>query len=213
MEIREISAKTVEEALEVALKELDANREEVEVNIISPGKAGFLGLGAEPARVSVRKLPPSADIATSAMIVLNRILTATRTKTVATLRSANDPQSGGPVIEIEGEDSGLLIGRRGETLRSLQFLVNVIVNHNRTEKARVSLDVEQYRARREKVLQEMALRIASRVVATGRSIPLEPMTPAERRIIHITLADHSGVVTESTGFGSARKVTIVPSGQ
>jgi len=208
METREISAKTVEEALELALRELDASREEVEVNIISPGKAGFLGLGAEPARVSVRKLPPSADAATSAMSVLNKILSGVKTKTVATLRIAHDVESGGPVIEIEGEDSGLLIGRRGETLRALQFLVNVIINSNRSEKTRVSLDVEQYRARRERVLREMAMRVASRVTATRRSITLEPMNAAERRIIHITLADRSDVMTESVGFGNDRKVTV-----
>lgn len=208
METREISAKTVEEALEVALRELDASREEVEVKIISQGKAGFLGIGAEPARVSVRRLPPSADAATSAMSVLNKILNGVKTKAVATLRIANDVESGGPVIEIEGEDSGLLIGRRGETLRALQFLVNVIINSNRSEKTRVSLDVEQYRARREKVLREMAIRVGNRVIATRRSITLEPMNAAERRIIHITLSDHSGIVTESIGFGNDRKVTV-----
>ncbi len=207
--MKEVSAKTVEEAIEVALKELDARRGEVEVNIISQGKpGGFLGLGSEPARVRVSKIPASASKAALAMEVLNHIQTSMGTRTLATLRIAHDPETGGPVIDIEGEDSGLLIGRKGETLRALQFLVNLVVNRDSTERVRVLMDVEQYRARREATLHEMALRVATRVVATGRSVSLEPMTAAERRVIHLALADHPQVSTQSSGFGDSRKVTI-----
>ena len=127
METREVSAKTVEEAIEVALKELDASREEAEVEILTQGKPGFLGIGSEPARVRVRRLLPSQNSASVALEVVNKILAGTGVRILATLRSAHDPETGGPVIDITGDDSGLLIGRRGETLRALQFIVNLLV--------------------------------------------------------------------------------------
>ncbi len=130
---------------------------------------------------------------------------------MATLRSAHSPDSGGPVIDIAGEDSGLLIGRRGETLRALQFLVNLAVrNRLNGEDVRVILDVERYRERRHNSLHEMALRVADRVASSGRAISLEPMPAAERRVIHMALADHPRVSTESAGFGESRQVTVAP---
>ncbi len=211
MEQRTMSGRTVEEAIEVALKELDADRDEVEVEILSRGKPGFLGFGAEPARVSVRKLTSVGNAASLALDVLNKILARSGVQTLTMLRSAHDPDSGGPVIDITGEDAGLLIGRRGETLRALQYIVNLAVKNTLKDvDVRVSLDVERYRERRNNSLHEMALRVAERVAGTGRAIPLEPMPAAERRIIHIALADHPRVTTESSGVGEIRKVTISP---
>jgi len=111
-------------------------------------------------------------------------------------------------MDIEGEDSGLLIGRRGETLRALQFIVNLVVGQ-RTD-GRVVLDVEGYRERRYASLRALATRVAERVSDTGRSFTMEPMSPNERRIIHVTLADHPQISTESTGLGESRKVTVHP---
>ena len=211
MEQRTMSGRTVEEAIEVALKELDADRDEVEVEILSRGKPGFLGFGAEPARVSVRKLTSVGNAASLALDVLNKILARSGVQTLTTLRSAHDPDSGGPVIDITGEDAGLLIGRRGETLRALQYIVNLALKNTLKDvDVRVSLDVERYRERRNNSLHAMALRVAERVAGTGRAIPLEPMPAAERRIIHIALADHPRVTTESSGVGEIRKVTISP---
>ena len=126
-----------------------------------------------------------------------------------TLRSANDSESGGPIIDLSGEDSGLLIGRRGQTLQALQFLVNLIVR-KQFEGVRVVLDVENYRQRRESQLRDMATKVAERVSQTKRSITLEPMPPGDRRIIHTSLSEHPSVTTESTGDGEGRKVTILP---
>ena len=126
------------------------------------------------------------------------------------MRAAHDPEAGGPVIDLSGEDSGLLIGRRGLTLQSLQFLVNLIVRKQFGEDVRVILDVEGYRKRRESSLRDMAAKVASRVVQSNRSVTLEPMSPADRRIIHTTLAEFPGVSTESMGVGDNRKVTIMP---
>ena len=206
-----MSAKTVEEAIEVALKELDADREEVEVEILSRGKPGFLMIGGEPARVRVRKIPSDQSAASLALSVVNNLLSKADVQTMATVRSAHDPDTGGPLIDIMGEDSGLLIGRRGETLRALQFLVNLILKKRLGEESvRVILDIERYRERRHNSLHDLALRVADRVANSGRPVSLEPMNAAERRVIHVSLADHARVTTESSGVGENRNVTISP---
>ena len=217
-----MSARTVDEAIELGLKELDADRDEAEVEILSRGKAGVLGIGAEGARVRVTRISAgrnaagmpttgegettAAGVATAAV---GRILEAAGVNVTRTLRAANDPESGGPIIDLAGEDSGLLIGRRGQTLQALQFLVNLIVR-KQFEGVRVVLDVENYRQRREFQLRDMATKVAVRVTQTNRSITLEPMPPADRRIIHTSLTDNPDVSTESTGEGEGRKVTIMP---
>ena len=206
----EVSARTEEEAIEVALHELDAARDEVEVEVLSPGKPGFLGIGSEKARVRVRKLTADEDAGSLAMEVVSKILGHMQASAVSTLRSAHDPDTGGPQIDIEGEDSGLLIGRRGETLRALQFIVSLMVNKGRDESVRVLLDVEGYRERRQRALSELAKRVAEKVTSTGRPITLEPMSPAERRVVHLVLADHPRVTTESTGLGVGRRVSVSP---
>ena len=216
----EMSARTVEEAIELALKELDVDRDEAEVEVLSRGKAGFLGIGAELARVRVSRLGGGSargdadageqSVASVANAAVGRILEAAGVNVTRTLRSAHDPEAGGPVIDLSGEDSGLLIGRRGQTLQALQFLVTLIVRKKLGEDVRVVLDVENYRQRRENSLRDMAAKVATRVAQTNRSITLEPMPPADRRIIHTSLAEHPGVRTESAGEGENRKVTIIP---
>ena len=190
--------------------------------MLSRGKAGFLGIGAEPARVRVTPLTAAsgAGVATAdsgeqtaaalATAAVGRILEAAGVNVTRTLRSAHDADAGGPVIDLAGEDSGLLIGRRGQTLQSLQFLVTLIVRKKLGEDVRVVLDVENYRQRRETSLRDMAAKVASRVAQTNRSITLEPMPPADRRIIHTSLSEHPEVRTESAGEGENRKVTIMP---
>ena len=210
MEVRVMTGRTVDEAIELALKELDADRDEAEVEVLSKGKSGFLGIGAELARVRVTKIPKGDSAAALASENINRILTAAGVNVSRTLRVANDPEVGGPIIDLSGEDSGLLIGRRGQTLQSLQFLVNLIVRKNFGQDVRVVLDVENYRQRRESSLKDMATKVASRVVQSSRSVTLEPMSPADRRIVHTSLTDYPGVATESSGVGDDRKVTIMP---
>ena len=207
------SARSVEEAEELALKELGVDRNEVEVEVLSRGKAGFLGIGAEQARVRVTKIAegsPSGNSASLAIDVINKTLAAAGVNVVSTGRSAYDPDVRGPIIDINGDDSGLLIGRRGQTLQALQFLVNLMVRNQNGEDVRVAIDVEGYRQRREATLKDMANKVASRAIQTGRSIVLEPMSASDRRIIHMTLSNNSGVSTESVGFGEDRKVTIFP---
>ena len=190
-----------------------------------------MGIGAEMARVRVTRIaaaapaaappaaagavggdddPESQDPAGLASAALGRILAAAGVNVTRTVRSAHDPEAGGPIIDLAGEDSGLLIGRRGQTLQALQFLVTLIVRNKLDADVRVVLDVENYRRRRESSLRDMAAKVADRVAQTSRSITLEPMPPADRRIIHTSLAQHPGVRTESAGEGENRKVTIMP---
>ena len=211
MEARVMTGRTVEEAIELALKELDADRDEAEVEVLSRGKSGFLGIGAELAQVRVTRIATGGNAAAIATEALSKILQAAKVNVSRTLRAAHDPDVGGPIIDLSGEDSGLLIGRRGQTLQSLQFLVNLIVRKRFGDEVRVVLDVEGYRQRREISLKDMASKVASRVVQSSRSITLEPMPPADRRIVHTTLAEHPGVTTQSMGEGDNRKVTIMPS--
>ncbi len=220
--------------------------------MLSRGKAGFLGIGAEVARVRVtligsggapRTVTPvesseeqdepgessgssesgrpaqapapvagteEGTVAGLALVALNNILSTSGVNVACTVRTADDPEVGGPIIDISGDDSGLLIGRRGQSLQSLQFIVNLIVRKEFGEGVRVVLDVERYRQRREESLRDMATKVAERVTQTGRGITLEPMSAADRRIVHLSLADREDVSTESVGFGEERKVSIFP---
>lgn len=158
--------------------------------------------------------PDDDTPAGAALNSITHILNTVGAEVTITLRAEHDEFAGGPVIDINGPDSGLLIGRRGQSLQSLQFLVQSIVRQQlgRAD-IRVSLDVEQYRQRREDSLREMADRVAQRVAETGRSIPLEPMPPSDRRVIHLYLDGREGVRTESIGYGEERKVQIFPDRQ
>ncbi len=121
-----------------------------------------------------------------------------------------DDEDGSMTFEIEGQDAGLLIGRRGETLQALQFLIRMVTNRQLGRKAYVVIDIEDYRERRVQMLRRLARRTAGRVGSSGREDSLEPMSPAERRIVHMALAGHPDVRTESEGEGNQRRVVIFP---
>ena len=209
MQTIETTAKTPEEAIEIALKELDVGRAEVEIDVVSRGKSGILGIGSEPARVRVTVLEKPSDVVTTTNEVLGDLISLLGVDAVVNLKQTEREDLGGPVFDIEGEDSGLLIGRRGETLSALQFLVKFIVSQRLEQRVNLMIDVEGYQDRRYESLANLANRVAQRVVSSGRSIPLEPMPANERRIVHLTLSDHSDVTTESVGTGSSRKVMVM----
>ena len=166
-----------------------------------------MGIGSEPARVRVTLLEERSDLVVVTTEILENILTNLGVSAVVSLRQA-DSEDEGPIFEIAGDDSGLLIGRRGETLRAMQFMVKFIAGRKLGERVNMMLDVEGYQQRRNDSLATLALRVARRVASSGRSITLEPMPPNERRIIHMTLSDHAEVTTQSTGAGDSRKVVI-----
>ncbi len=204
----EISARTVEEAIELALKELDADRSDVEIDVVSRGKSGILGIGSEPAVVRVAAIESVPDSVMVASEVIESLIDLLGADVVLTLKQLHNEDLDGPIFEIEGDDAGLLIGRKGETLNTFQFLVRYIVSHKLDDRVNLMIDVEGYQQRRHQSLENMARRVARRVSDTGRSITLEPMPPNERRIVHLALSDHPGVTTESTGFGDSRQVTV-----
>ena len=203
-----ITAKTVEEAIELGLRELDVDRAEAEIDVISRGKAGILGIGSEPARVRVTRIDTPSDVVKTTSEVIDNIISLLGVDVVSTLTQVEREDLGGPVFEIEGDDAGLLIGRRGDTLKALQFLVKYLVSQKLDANVNILVDVEGYQDRRYQSLMSMARRVAQRLADSGRPITLEPMPPNERRIVHIVLADHHRVTTESTGSGSSRQVVV-----
>ena len=145
--------------------------------------------------------------------MLDRMEVRAKVQVVA-YRGVLDANQDAPlVLNIEGEDLGILIGRRAETLAALQYLTRLMVNHRVHRWVNLVVDVEGYKARREEQLVRLAERLAERVVNTGRAVAMEAMPPRERRIVHITLRNHPQVTTQSVGEGDQRKVTIVPRDQ
>ena len=209
MESLEVSAKTVEEAIDLALKQLEADREEVDVVVVTEGRAGILGIGSEPARVKVTPRDKTPEAVTLAKEVLEDIFD--RLDVDAEVRLRTNSLSGKDLsLDILGDDSGLLIGRGGVTLDSLQFMVNFVVSRRLNEWSPVNIDVEGYRQRRYTYLETLAERLANRVRTTGKPFTLDPLPANERRIIHLALANNSQVTTESTGSGSERRLSILP---
>ena len=210
MRMIETTAKTPEEAIEIALKELDVERPDVEIDVVSKGKAGILGIGGEPAKVRVTVLdkPPDAVVATTD--ILQSLISLMDVSATITLVHAEREDVGGPVFDVDGDDSGLLIGRRGETLRALQFLVSFIASRRLGDRVNLFVDVSGYQERRYETLRSLAQRNARRVASSGREITLEPMPPNERRIVHMALAEDPDVNTISDGVGDGRRVVIEP---
>ena len=147
----------------------------------------------------------------SAKAIVDNLLRSMGVDAVSTISKPPADSPDTQLIEVTGDDSGLLIGRRGETLRVMQFMMNLLLSRNPDQpEGRVMLDVEQYRHRRTQVLKGLAVRVAERVAGSGRPFTLEPMSAAERRAIHVALTDHPRVMTQSVGEGEDRKVMILP---
>jgi len=195
----EVKAKTVDEAILNGLSELGLGIDQVDVEIVQEGK-GFLGLG----RSAVIRLTEKQTLAGDAEQVLNGLFSKMGVQ--ATASAAEDEKS--IKVDIAGDSTGILIGRRGETLDSLQYLTSLVVNKGTQEYKRITLDTENYRAKREETLVALANRIASKVARTGKRVVLEPMNPYERRILHATLHNHDKVETVSEGEEPFRRVVV-----
>ena len=152
--------------------------------------------------------PPDAVVATTD--ILQRLISLMDVSAAVTLVHAEREDVGGPVFDVDGDDSGLLIGRRGETLRALQFLVSFIASRRLGDRVNLFVDVSGYQERRYETLRSLAQRVARRVASSGREVPLEPMPPNERRIVHMALADDPDVSTISEGMGDGRRVILEP---
>ena len=215
----EISAPTVEAAIQEALEQLGVSREKAEVIVVKEGKSGILGLGSEEAVVRVRSLVMEPEERSEIVGVAREALESllVRMGVEASVVSEVEPplEQGDEAYEVitinvTGDDLGILIGRRGQTLAALQHVVRLIVAHQMKDRVPIVIDVEGYKQRRYSALQALAGRMAEQVKERQKQFALEPMPAYERRIIHLTLADDPDVITESTGVGEVRKVVIMP---
>jgi spoIIIJ-associated protein len=214
----ESTGNTVPEAVAAALAQLGVARERVEVEVLAGGSRPIPGerlSGSGMARVRVRVID---EYAARAREFLEELLVRMEIPAKVSVRptpAGRRPGEAGrePVLlDVSGDDLGLLIGWRGENLRALQTVVNLMTGDNEVAGRRLILDVERYRARREDQVRELALRLAHRVKRTGQPYTLDPMQAYERRVVHITLEDDEGVRTESAGVDPDRRITIQPTG-
>lgn len=197
-----MSARTVEEALKNALKELKVTEDKVEYEVLEEGNKGFLGIGAKPAKVSVTV---KRDYVNEARTFLKNVLDTMDIKAEITIKEEKDVIN----ITLSGDKMGVIIGYRGETLDSLQYLTSLVVNkqHDIPYK-RIVLDTENYRNKREETLRRLADKTAYKVKKSGRPFKLEPMNPYERRIIHSALQEDTSIHTYSEGEEPYRRIVV-----
>lgn len=222
---------TVDEAVGRGVEALNTTRDQVSIDVIDPGggksmarvrvtltgKTGLPGAEAD-APPAAPAVPIGEDEIQAAGEVLEQLLRHLHVNAqVEAHRAAAEDEhdlnaQGGPplILNIKGDDLGILIGRRGETLRDLQYIARLIVSKQIGRSINLVVDVEGYKNRREKTLRQLALRMAERVVSTHKTVSLEPMPANERRIIHLALRNHPSVTTQSVGQGENRKVTLIP---
>lgn len=201
----EKTGKTVEEAVEAALQELGVGREAVEVEVIGEDEGrGFFGfLRQKGVRVRVKLRPDKGEFAAEFLRELGDLLELPLKVTAAQGERHI-------TVKVEGEDLGLLIGRRGQTLQAVQFLVNVITSRKSVDKKFIMVDVQNYRERREQMLGRLAQRMADKAVRLGKEVALDPMNAQERRMVHVALQDDPRVQTASRGEEPFRSVVIIP---
>ncbi|GAJ97188.1 MULTISPECIES: RNA-binding cell elongation regulator Jag/EloR [unclassified Geomicrobium] len=199
-----VSGKTIEEALENGLTQLDVNREQVNyVEIQSPTK-GFLGLFSKPAILEITVKPDPFKEAKTFLEDVLKSMNVTLTVTVEKHKSQE------ATFDIQGKDVGVIIGKRGQTLESLQYLTNLAANRHSSKYVRITLDAENYRERRQQTLENLALRLAHKAKKTKRKVVLEPMQAKERKLIHQTLQKDRAIETTSDGKEPHRHVIIAP---
>lgn len=203
MIIIEKSGKTIDEAVEEALKELGTTKENVEIEVINEGKRGILGLGAENAVVRVKMEQSPLQ---KAEAYIKTIMDSFGIN--AELKGSYEDETVRIEIIGDSEEVGKVIGRRGDTLDSLQYLTSLVVNKGEENYIRVTIDTENYRGKREETLIKLAKRMAGVVARTRKSVTLEPMNPNERRIIHSALQNYRNVTTYSTGKDPNRCIVI-----
>ena len=197
----ETEGDTVEEAIEHALNELEATREQVTIDIISEPTKGILNFGAKPAKV---RATLKQDVSSAPETILKEILS--RMGIEAEVES--DFVDGSTHLNIATESPALLIGKHGQTLDAIERLLNCIINKASLVKKRVFVDTESYRARREERLVEMAYQVAEKVKYTDREVVLAPMSARDRRVIHVALKEDDVVSTYSQGEGEMRRVVV-----
>ena len=206
MDMIEVSAKTVSDAITEACQKLGVTSDKLDYQVVEEGSSGFLGIGAKPAviKAAVKK----SSVEEVARVFLNDVFQATNMEVAIDIKYNEEEKS--MDIELSGNEMGVLIGKRGQTLDSLQYLVSLVVNKESEEYIHVKVDTENYRQRRKETLENLAKNIAYKVKRTKRSISLEPMNPYERRIIHTSVQKVNGAISWSEGENANRHVVIGP---
>ena len=206
MDMIEVSAKTVSDAITEACQKLGVTSDKLDYEVVEEGSSGFLGIGAKSAviKASVKK----SSVEEVARVFLNDVFQAMNMEVVIAIKYNEEEKN--MDIELSGNEMGVLIGKRGQTLDSLQYLANRVANKHQEGYVRVKLDTENYRARREETLRHLAKNIAHKVKRNRRPVALEPMNPYERRIIHSALQADDRVSTHSEGEEPYRRVVVTP---
>ena len=206
MEYVEVSAKTINEAITEACQKLGVTSDRLEYEVVEEGSSGFLGIGSKPAMIKASVKVIEASLEDKARNFLNDVFVAMDMEVVVDVVYNEDERA--MDIELSGDEMGVLIGKRGQTLDSLQYLVSLVVNKGEQNYIRVKVDTENYRSRRKDTLENLAKNIAYKVKRTKRAVSLEPMNPYERRIIHSALQNDKYVVTHSEGEEPFRRVVV-----
>lgn len=203
MEYIEVSAKTIDDAITEACQKFSVTSDRLEYEVIDEGSTGFLGIGS---RAAVIKAKVKSSVKDTARTFLNDIFEAMNLTVVIDIKY--DEIEHFMEIDLQGDEMGVLIGKRGQTLDSLQYLTSLVVNKDVENYIRVKVDTENYRKRRKDTLENLAKNIAFKVKRTKRPVSLEPMNPYERRIIHSALQNDRYVVTHSEGDEPYRRVVV-----
>ena len=207
MDFLEFEGKTTEEAIENACAHFDRPAENLEIEIVSVGSPGLFGLGGRKAKVrAALKEEGDADILHQAQEVLGAILEKMGESARITALQEDERVT----LRIDADDAGLLIGKQGQTLEALQYLITKIMAKRSRKKVRVVIDIESYRSRHQESLTHLALKYGEKVKRSGRPITLNPMNPHDRRIVHLALQEDKELKTMSRGEGLYKKVVIYP---
>ncbi len=206
MEYKEFRGKNVDDAITAACKELTVPSTELDYEVIEEGSSGFLGIGSKDAVIKARVKVAECDAKEAAVSFLNSVFLSMKFE--VQIDASYDENEKELSIDLSGDDMGVLIGKRGQTLDSLQYLVSLVVNKGTGEYIRVKVDTENYRERRKDTLENLAKNIAYKVKRTKHAVSLEPMNPYERRIIHSSLQNDKYVTTHSEGEEPFRRVVV-----
>ncbi len=206
MEYIEVSAKSVNEAITEACRKLGVTSDRLDYEVIEEGSNGFLGIGSKPAIIKAAVKIEKLSLEDNAKKFLNDVFAAMNMTVVVEIKY--DEENKEMDVDLSGDDMGVLIGKRGQTLDSLQYLVSLVVNKESEDYIRVKVDTENYRERRKETLENLAKNVAYKVKRTRRPVSLEPMNPYERRIIHSALQNDKYVTTHSEGEEPFRKVVV-----
>ena len=204
MDFIEVSAKTVNDAITEACQRLTVTSDKLEYEVVEEGSSGFLGIGSKPAVIKARV---KCSVEDKAKDFLKEVFDAMNLAVIIDVKY--DEAENSMDIDLSGDEMGVLIGKRGQTLDSLQYLVSLVVNKDMDNYIRVKVDTENYRQRRKETLENLAKNISYKVKRTKRPVSLEPMNPYERRIIHSALQNDKYVTTHSEGEEPYRHVVVV----